>query len=250
MFITIGHFDFLYLRSNKNLTKNKKKLKLILTAFVMVLILSCASATPMQVHVKKSQLYNISRIALNISCKELDVKDARYSGPSGATLLLMMLGGGIIFPIAENVIEGAADHGYANRFEGAFNADYFSKVLGEHFLENIRKSKHFDIEYSDKKSYQLIANEGYDAVIELIIDELSLQRFNRDNYKVYASVSANMVELKNEKVIWKRFEHRDSEEVYTLDDYQKENAKILRNVVDSLFNKIAYRLSADILYSK
>jgi hypothetical protein len=195
-------------------------------------------------------LVRINDVALNVSSSKLDVRYLRETEFSSGVVGIFGLIPLIIGSMGESLTESSEDHNLADDLQKTVAEKYFEKLLADYFLEQFVETNHFKISCLDNKNAESAIDEGYDAVIELNIEELSLKRvWNRDRLNVYARISCKMVNLRQKKVIWDRTEDMLSDEEYTFDEYKAQNGKILKGLIDKIFRKIAYRLSSDIIYS-
>lgn len=243
---------FLKTRGRKDLSGIKTVAPFILIIFILSTMLSSCATVPLQIYVKKSQLSKFNAVVLNVSSSELDVKYSRETGQSRTSALFIFLGLApfIIASGAEAGIESSQDRYHAEGVREAMGKYYFEKLLKDYFLGHLKKASLFKINYSDQKSHKVLKREGYDACIELKIEELSLKRAMRtDMLNVYASVWGKMVDLQKGEVIWRRHEFIMSDEKHTLEKYKAEGGEALKNLIDKLFRKIALRLASDIVYS-
>lgn len=251
MLMTSKTLRFLKTRCRKDLSGIKTITRFILVSFISFTMISCATV-PTQIYVKKSQLSKFNAVVLNVSSSELDVKYSRTTGISTTSCLFIVLGFApfILASGVEAGMESSKDRHRAGDVRRTVDKYYFEKLLRDYFLEHLRKASLFKINYSDQRSHKVLKREGYDACIELKIEELSLKRGMRaDMLNVYVSVWGKMVDLQKEEVIWRRHEFIMSDKRYTLEEYKAEEGKILKDLIGKLFRKIAFRLSSDIVYS-
>lgn len=124
-------------------------------------------------------------------------------------------------------------------------------MLGNYFLEELTKTNLFEkVNYLARDdNYRALVDEGYDSLIRLKIEELALKK-EFYNLKLFVKVSANMIDLQEEEVIWDRFELVVNDEEYSLDDYKAEGGKILKDSIEKVLKKVAFRLASDIVYCK
>ena len=179
-----------------------KSFRFILNTFLLTSLISCSSAPPSQVYVKKSQLSKIQVVALNVSSSKFDVKYSRETEISPGNIALMGLAPifGLIpltiGSIGESLTESSEDHNLANGLQKTIAEKYFEKLLADYFLEQFKEVNLFKINYLHNKNTESVINEGYDAIIELNIEELSLKRvWNRDRLNVYTRISGKMANL-------------------------------------------------------
>jgi hypothetical protein len=71
-----------------------------------------------------------------------------------------------------------------------------------------------------------------------------------DKLRTYAKVRGKMVDLRSEAVIWDRSEFIGSDNEYSLEEYKVEEGKILKEILEKLLRKVAFRLASDILYAE
>lgn len=240
--------------------KSKYKLlaQITLISFIISSTLSCTSAPPTRVAITNDQLSNCNAVALHVSSSKLDVKYSReggmYSGTAAlgvaSALLVSLLGMATAFT-ADALIKSSKDSKSTEGVRKAFDDNYFERLLGDYFIENIRKANSFKINYSEHTNYKALSDKGYNAIIELNIDELSLKRAGvTDKLNIYIHVLGKMVDLQNESAIWSQHEAFMSDEEYTLDEYKENEGKILREAIDKALKKIAFSLACNIIYSK
>lgn len=225
-------------------------IRIFLFAVIISSIISCAN--PTEIYVKKSQLYKLNKVAVNVSSSELDVKYSRETGLSTGTSLTLMIVPliGLMAIPAEYFAKHSEDKERTEGVRESTNKYYIEKLFSDYFLGELGKIHLFEVEYSNEKSYERLINKGYDSIIEINIDELSLTRTKADLLNVYVSVWGKMVNLENKKVIWRNNETIMSDEAYPLDKYQSEGGKILKHLVDKMFRKIAFRMAGYINYAK
>jgi hypothetical protein len=248
----------LFLKKNVVRTVRYKIIaQITLISFIFSLTFACVS-TPKQTYLKKNQLSKLKVVALNVSSSELDVKYSRETGMSAGTGAVLMTGpflfgllGDIIAIATEAFIESSEDSKRSEDVKKALGKTYFEKMLGNYFLEQLRKANLFEkIDYSaHNDNYKDYVDEGYDSVIRLKIEELSLKK-GVYNLKLCVKVAASMVDLRGQEVIWERLEFIMNDEEYSLDDYKADEGKLFKDSLEKVLKKLAFRLSSDIIYSK
>jgi hypothetical protein len=87
---------------------------------------------------------------------------------------------------------------------------------------------------------------GYDAIISLYLNEISLKRVHGDRARLYINVQAKMEALPSGKIIWERQESLISPEPLTI-DYYKAN---MMHELNTILEKAGTNLSYDFIYLK
>jgi len=239
--------------------ENKFKITSLLIIPIITSLLSCSSV-PSQIYSERRHFSKCSNVALHISCSEFDVRYARDTDISLATSIsvcaLGVLGFGLLPVIAPLFIEGISeshqDKGLTKSYNGSINKSNIEKLLEYYFLEEMKKTDLFKISYSDENSYEKLLDQGYDTIVKLNVEELSLKRGVEQPKKLYlfASVWGEMVDLHNKEVFWKRHEIIKSKNEHTIDEFKAEDGKLLIDSIDNVLKRTAIRLSSDIIYSK
>jgi hypothetical protein len=235
-------------------------LKFFTTNFLLVFIASCASA-PKQIYLNKDELSKINKVALSVSGVELDIRDARGSGPSTGSNCIIGLGAvTICLPliclpmVVEPAGEYAIDKEKTREFRSSLGEHSYEEMLGKHFLDQLNQANFKSVNYSNYTSHNVLIKEGYDALIHLEVAELSLKRgmlysvgSTNKKYYIYISVWGEMFDLEKGKLIWKKLEARASKEEHTLEEYKADEGEILNDILEKMFNKIAFRMAIDMI---
>jgi len=218
------------------------------------LSLSCSSygPPPPNIHIAKSQLSNHKKVALTVTSSELDVKYSRADFSLLSPLAAMF---GVLPFLAVLGIEEASDskkdHSRAIIIQESTTKQYLEKLLGDNFIERIRTTNPFYIGSRHHDRPQTLITEGFDALIELRVEDLCLKRKSYSEVlEVYLLVTGKMISLHDNKIIWSQREEDLSDEVHTYDAYKDDNASILKGILEKMFHKIAVRMANDIIFSK
>lgn len=153
--------------------------------------------------------------------------------------------------VIEPAVKSHIDRKRTEETRESLGKPYFEKLFGDYFSEYLRRANIFRLNYSDRKPYKALVDTGYNAIIELNMEELCLKRAGQtDKLNVYVSVWGKMVDLQSEQVIWSHHEVIMNDEEHTLDEYKADRAILLRELIDKAFRKIAYRLANNFIYAK
>lgn len=201
-----------------------------------------------QISLEKHRISEFHSVSLHVSSAELSIRySAETQSVEWAFATLFSPLAGLLMYALEPAADKTLDEKRAQDFESIMNP--YEKILGKYFVEEMEKADVFKIRQLDKKTTPELKQDGYDACIELNIEELSLRKEPySDKCRVHILVNGKMIDLREERLLWEKNENVLSEEEYTIDEY-KENLGMLGQIIDRMLRKIAGRLACDIAYS-
>jgi hypothetical protein len=153
----------------------------ILSITTVLTMSACVAKPSKQIYLNPSHLSQVKVVALNVLSSKIDVSQATetrlspISGVLGMGALYIGLAPAIIAMTAEGLSKSSIDSARSKGVRGALGESSFEKVLGNHFLEYLRAENLFKIDYSNTTDAKTLIQDGYDAAIELRIEELSLR---------------------------------------------------------------------------
>lgn len=209
---------------------------------------SCAPTLPKETYLKGMSLSGISKVAIVVSVNAPEVSYATYDNVSLKLFLIY----GLIPAIAEGAVRSGVDHGHAGEVKKHSDLTYFKETIARSFMQTLKKGDYFQTtEYLTDKNQdvQQLSAKGYDAVIRLLVRQISLQRMKRvagDNVGLDVFVRGQMEFLSSGKIVWDREEHVLSSEFHSLDYYEKNGLKEL----DAILEKAGRNLAYDFVYLK
>lgn len=229
---------------------------IFISGMVSLSLLSSCASVPAQTYMEKSKLSKFSKVAVNVSAAELDVKYSRETGMSIGTSASVA-----IFPLfglavmaAEGAGKSSMDRELAEDIKKNTEAVRFDNLLRDYFLDNLKKANVFkafsNADSADSIAHKKLLDDGYDSLIELEIKELALRKDYADKLKVYADVWGRMIDLEKGEIVWNRQEVVINNDEHTIEAYKSDSGKILKESVDQVFKKIASRLANDFIYSR
>jgi len=155
----------------------------------------------------------------------------------------------ILFGLAGALVEGSIredkDKSHAEKVSDNINLSLHEKKLAQTFIKTLKESGRFKtIEYM--KDNKQLSSERYRAVINLIVNKLTLKKMSNDNVRLSANILGKMVDLKTSQTIWNRDDSIIASEGHTIDFYEKYGLQEL----DTLLEKGGKKLGYDFLYLK
>jgi hypothetical protein len=141
------------------------------------------------------------------------------------------------------------DRGHAGEVGKHVNLSHFEEKVAQSFIQTVKKEDSFQTaEYLTDKNpnVQQLSARGYDALIRLSVDNISLTRDAGEYVGLYASVRGQMEHLSSGKVVWDRYEHVKSPEFHSLDYYKENGLKEL----DAMLERAGRNLAYDFVYLK
>ena len=233
----------------------KMRLRRCLCICMVLLLVSCASAPPQETYLTSNSLSSIKKVAILASANAPDVTYATQSRSTGLGLGLglatAVFAPILIFPAM--AIEGAAragaDSAHAEEIGTKIELGSIEDKIVQAFTSPLRKASCFDhVDYIKNKinDERQLSDAGYDAVIRLVIKNISLTHLAGDNVGLQIRVQGQLTNLRSGKIMWDRLEVMSSPELHTL-DYYKANG--LREQ-DALWEKAGQNLAYDFVYLK
>jgi hypothetical protein len=214
----------------------------------MILFLSC-SFTTKRIYPTRSEINKFSNIALQVSSEEILVKYNIEEYPLALIHLTLVFGLPVWFlsGSAEYLSRVEADEKLARQARETTAKSYCEKLLGDIFIVQVNSEKAFkSINYSNILSKTELRKSGFDSLIHLKIEKLYLNRSAGDLFKLYSSVSGEMIDLAKNEIIWKSQETIISDGAYSLEEYKADSGKMLNDTLNKVFKKVALRFSLDI----
>ena len=223
-----------------------------LSVGVIISLISCATAStvPQQTYMNSQSLSGINKVAIIASVTSPKVSYAKNttSYPPGIGLLFGPLGILLEAGISGAVVYGI-DQGHAAKIGEHMKFSHTEEKMAQSFIQLLRKGCSFQtIEYLTDKNpdSKQLTTKGYDAVIKLLVQQISIDRDPGDSVRLSTHVSGQMEHLTSEKVIWDREENITNPEWHTLDYYKENGLKEL----DTMLEKAAKNLAYDFIYLK
>jgi hypothetical protein len=224
------------------------KLFSVIPYLLIILILSCSFATK-RIYPIRSEINRFSNVALQVSSEEILVKYEVDANPSDLTrfAFVVSLPVGILVGTSEYFSRVEADEKLARQARETAAKSHCEKLLGDIFIEQVNTEKAFkSINYSNILSKTELREGGFNSLIHLKIEKLYLNRRAGDLFKLYSSISGNMINLAKNEIIWKSQETIISDGAYSLEEYKADSGKILKDTLKKVFKKAALRFSLDI----
>lgn len=227
----------------------------IIAFLLLLLILTSCHATIVkpQVDLHSNQL-RFNSVALYINSKGLMVRNiTEFETLFSEDLIAVSPLIGLIASGIEHASNKSKDAAVSDTYKENLTRDYIATYIGQSFLDQINKSKIFPISLSAENNRSQLVSEGYDALIVIKIEEISiLKEFIAypDKLSVHVKAKANMINLRSGINIWNRDEMLTSDEAYSFEEYRADNSALLIKVLNSLLDKLAFRLSSYIIYSE
>ena len=190
------------------------------TAFSIGLFLtSCTTAhIPKQKYLTTNNLDGIQSLAVLVTISHPEViyyQTESFTGP---------LDGMVLHYLIEGTVRSNIDKGYAEKIGENINFSIYEEKLAQAFIKTLKDSARFkavDYKKENKLNNDQLMADGYESVIRLSVDKLSLYKISDIDFKLSVNILAKMVELKSSKVIWDRVDAVVASENHTIDYYEK-----------------------------
>ncbi|MBL7075798.1 hypothetical protein ISS37_11240 [candidate division KSB1 bacterium] len=232
----------------------KMRLRRCLCICMALLLVSCASAPPKETYLTSNSLSSIKKVAILASANALDVTPATQegTGAAGLGLAIAVLAPLLILPyvaIGTAAERAHTDSASAKEIGTKIDISSIEDKIVQAFTTPIRKASCFDrVDYIKNKindDHQL-SDAGYNAVIRLVIKNISLTHLAGDNFGLQIHVQGQLTYLRSGKIVWDREEVLSSPEVHTLNYYKENGLKEL----DAIIEKAGQNLAYDFVYLK
>lgn len=213
---------------------------LLIGSFLLTLSMSSCASPRSHVYLTRD-ISKYDNPVLFVSSDELSVKyETEKAIPQWALLFGPLVWAG------EYASRAGSDDKLTEAVTKSGVASYCETQLGEVFLEMVQNQKVFR-KISVCSTTDRLAESGYDLSVVLRIDELNLKKNVGTGFNIYASVSGEMIDLKEGTTIWQRQETPISDEAYSIEAYSaNENAK-LKDVLNKVLKKVAFRFAVDMM---
>jgi|WetSurSiteA1Bulk_404760.scaffolds.fasta_scaffold02976_7 hypothetical protein len=228
-------------------------LERILSLFITVILLASCAPVKQQVDIHHDQI-RFDSVALRVTAPSLTVRNVTEFEPiytEDLVALSPLIG--MIAASIEHASNISKDKATADDYKENLTKGYITDYLGQSFIDQIHKSKIFPISISGQNKQKQLLNEGYDALVIIEVEEVSLLKeiiSYSGTYRLHVRVNAAMTDLKKGVVIWTKDETTTSDGAYTFDDYKANDSSLLLKELNTSLDKLAFRLSSYIVYSE
>jgi hypothetical protein len=214
---------------------------------------SCATA-PKQTYLNNRSLSEISKVAIVASITDPKVYNAVRSNVSGTVLGFTGIVPALFFAVlvaalTERAIRSGVDNGHAGEVKEHTSLNQLEEKVAQSFIQTVKEGGCFRVaEYlADKnQNAQQLSAKGYNAVIRLVVYEVSLERVAGDNVRLHVFVRGQLENLPSGKIPWDREERVWSPENHPLDYYRENGLKEL----DAMLEKAGRNFAYDFVYPK
>jgi hypothetical protein len=218
---------------------------------IAIFLISCATL-PHETYLNKQSLSGISKVAIIISVNPPEVSYSMSSPDGGfVSAWTMLINPLLVFPSMG--IEAAARYGvdqeHALKIKEHVDLNSIEDKMAQSFIQPLKNGICFQtIEYFKDKNQNVkqLSNAGYNAVIQLSVNEISIQRTVGDYVDLFVNVSGQMKKLMSGEIVWNRKEIVKNPEPHTLDYYKENGLKEL----DAMLERAGTKLSYDFIYLK
>jgi hypothetical protein len=215
---------------------------------------SCAKGQQ-PTYLKNTTLPRISKVAIVASVSDPKVSYSgtkNVSGDLGPFMVAIAPLSLFVFLAAmgtESAIRSGVDREHAGKVKEHVDLSHFEEKVAQSFMQIVKKGDSFQTaEYLTDKNpnVQQLSIRGYDAIIRLSVDNISLTRDTGEYVGLYTLVRGQMEHLSSGKVVWDRYEHVKSPEFHSLNYYKENGLKEL----DAMLERAARNLAYDFVYLK
>jgi hypothetical protein len=225
--------------------KFRKSLGPLLCVFLCVctgsFLNSCATV-PKGTYLNDRSLLDISKVAIVVSLSDpkvsyhtaernVSASTVPYYGAIPALLFL-----GLVATGTEAAIRSGVDRGTSGEIKEHTDFSHFEEKVAQSFIQRLKKASCFQVaEYLADKNQQgakQLSAKGYNAVVRLLVREISLKKCAGDNVCLYAYVRGEMENLSTGKIVWDREEQVSSPWNHPLDYYRKNGLKELNAMLE------------------
>jgi hypothetical protein len=217
---------------------------------MVIFLLSCAMATiPQQTYLTNTSLSGISKVAIVASVNTLEVSYSTNSPSAFGNPEPYSPNFFVLLGLLDASIRSGVDQGHASTIRNRINFRHLEEKTAQSFIQPVEKEDCFrsivnitDKDMDDRK----LSAAGYDAVIRLIVQKISLNRTAGDNVILHVNVHGQMEFFGSGKIVWDREEQVSSPELHSLDYYKENGLKEL----DTMLEKAGRNLAYDFVYLK
>lgn len=207
---------------------------------IVLCLISCA-AVQQQTYLSKTSLSGINKVAVvvSVSAPEVSYRKGGYGWFENDSPLGWL----------ESTIRYGSDHDHTDKINEHVDISLIEDKTVQALIQPLTQKKSFQtIEYlrdKNQDSKQLL-DTGYDAIIRLIVREISIQRTAGDYVNLHVIVQGQMECFTSGKIIWDREIVVTNPEPHTLDYYKENGLKEL----DAMLEKAGKNLAYDFIYLK
>jgi hypothetical protein len=218
----------------------------------LALLVSCATVKP-QVDIHHNQI-GFDSVALRVIAPALKVRnitEVEQSYAAGLIVLSPLIG--MLAVGIEHATNLSKDKATADTYNENLTKSYITDYLGQSFINQIRKSYVFPISLSGQNKDKQLIKEGYDALVVIEIEEISLLKellSYSSKLSLHVRANATMTNLRKEGNIWTKSETITSNSAYTFEEYKADNSSLLLKELNTLLDKLSFRLSSYLIYSE
>jgi hypothetical protein len=238
----------------------RKILRALLYGFLCVctglFLTSCAPKGPRkETYLRNTNLSRISKVAIIASISDPKVsystEKSHYTPSLGSPLVVFGPAGLLVLlsvDLTEAAIRRGVDREHAGKVREHMDLSHFEETVAQSFIQPLKKGGCFQVtDYITDKNQDVrqLSTKGYDAIIRLLVGEISLKRRADDNQvRLNVYVRGEMEYLSEGKVVWDREESVLSPEKHPLDYYKENGLKEL----DAMLEKAGRNLAYDFVY--
>jgi hypothetical protein len=217
-------------------------LKHVISNIIIIFFIAACSGHPKQTLLKQmNNLDGFSKVAVSSTSNMLDLN---YSMQSTQLLIPSFFWG---LALQEYYVRKIIDYQNSYVVKENIKVNQIEILVCDTFIELIRNSKIFSvINQIDKTNNRDSISSNYDAIIELSVKTISIEKTLGENVKLQVTVAGKAQDLKSKNVFWKRDETIKSKEVKPI-DYEKQNAL---PDLEPMLIKAARNLAYDFIYLK
>jgi hypothetical protein len=198
-----------------------------------------------QTYLSKTSLSGINKVAVvvSVSAPEVSYRKGGYAWFENDSPLWWLAS------TIESTIRYGSDHDHTDKINKHVDISLIEDKTAQALIQPLTQKKSFQtIEYlrdKNQDSKQLL-DTGYDAIIRLIVREISIQRTAGDYVSLHVIVQGQMECFTSGKIIWDREIVVTNPEPRTLDYYKENGLKEL----DAMLEKAGKNLAYDFIYLK